>query len=130
MQKNFSDWLPEKENIHNSGERVFFQEREVWMMQIGCNVGFEIDGKGKEKSDFLRPVLVLRKLSKETFLGLPLTSKEKNGSWYHPIRIKEVDGFVIFSQIRSFDAKRLRYKMEQIGKKEFQEIKETFKDFL
>ena len=46
---------------------------------MGENVGIEINGKGKR---FLRPVLILKKLSKNGFLGVPLTSQEHKGNWY------------------------------------------------
>ena len=39
-------------------------------MSIGKNIGYETLGK---QELFLRPVLVYKKLSKSTFVGIPLT---------------------------------------------------------
>jgi len=43
------------------------------------NIGDEVYGKGEY---FSRPVLVYKKLTNTTFLGLPITTREKTGSWY------------------------------------------------
>lgn len=53
----FSAWLRVQQRLQHRSA-VKFNEREVWWCAIGVNVGYEIDGKGK---DFARPVLVLKK---------------------------------------------------------------------
>jgi hypothetical protein len=74
--KNFADWFRLKPVLDNAEDlnRVLFQEREVWNCHWGANIGFEIDGKNR---DFLRPALVFKKLSHNTFIGIPLTSKKQ-----------------------------------------------------
>lgn len=77
---------------------------------MGKNIGFEQDGKGEE---FLRPVLIFKKFNKQLFWGIPLTRKDKKGAYY--LTLPEMRGHtntLILSQLRLFDAKRLRY---QIG---------------
>jgi len=132
FEKDFQAWSEGKQVLHNTSKRPFFREREIWWQSVGVNVGFEIDGKNKENSEklFLRPVLVLKKLNHFTFLGVPLTSKEKTGKWYYPLSLKEKKNFLIFSQVRVFDAKRMSHLFLQVSEKEFENIKTAFLNFL
>ena len=106
-EKRFDEWMELKENIHCRASLRTFKEKEVWWCGMGENVGVEINGKG---SEFARPVLVLRKLSRTSFIGLPLTSQSHDGSWYVHFRFKNKDEYAVFAQIRTFSAKRL-YRM-------------------
>lgn len=126
MYKDFINWFKIKQIIHDKNNRPDFHEREVWVCSFGCNVGYELDGK----EDFLRPVLVYKKLTHNTFLAIPLTSKLKSGSWYYPSSVDGVEGRFIFSQIKIIDSKRLKYRMEQLPKSEFNKIKTTFLNFI
>lgn len=51
-------------------------------MSVGLNIAMESCGKGKT---LRRPVLIYKKLSGNLFIGLPLTSKEKTGTWFTDI---------------------------------------------
>ena len=77
--KDFKGWIVIKEGIHNKKVVRSINEGDIWWCKIGENVGNEICGKGK---DFLRPVLIVNKLCKYNFIGVPLTSKKHVGSWY------------------------------------------------
>ena len=57
----FDDWNIIKKDVHSSDKNksLFFNEKEVWWVTIGINIGLEIYGKG---SSFTRPVLILKKL--------------------------------------------------------------------
>lgn len=123
--KNFLDWFKIKPKLDEKSHRLSFREREVWYVYFGANVGFEIDGK----TEFLRPCLVVKKISKETFYAIPLTSKTKQGSWYIPSHIKGKSGSFILSQMRILDSKRLKYFVETISEKEFEEVKLGFVNY-
>jgi mRNA-degrading endonuclease toxin of MazEF toxin-antitoxin module len=123
--KHFTDWFNLKPKLDNLPRRLSFREREVWFAHFGVNVGFEIDGK----DEFLRPCLVVKKISKQTFYAVPLTSKTKTGSWYLPSDIKGKQGSYILSQMRIMDAKRLKYFVETISEKEFEEVKLGFVNY-
>ena len=71
--KDFDAWNEDKKVVHGSAAQVRFKDREVWWCKVGINVGYEINGK----TLFLRPVLIIRKISSNTFIGIPLTRKEK-----------------------------------------------------
>ena len=123
--KNFIDWFKIKPKLNDIPKRLLFKEAEIWYMHIGVNIGFEIDGK----KDALRPCLIVKKMSKEMFYAIPLTSKKKNGSWYYPSHMNNSEGRYILSQMRVFDAKRLKYCAETISQKEFHKVKAQFIEF-
>jgi mRNA-degrading endonuclease toxin of MazEF toxin-antitoxin module len=131
--KDFNSWIEVKSHLHNKDKAPMLKEREIWWCSVGVNVGHEMDGKNSKtttKKDFTRPVLVFKKLSHTAFLGIPFTSKDKKGSWFYPLSIKDVESKLIFSQIRSFDSKRLQRRIEQIGSVEFERINKAFINFL
>ena len=118
-EKNFQDWFTLKKQI-NDGKRIpFFQSQEIWFCHLGCNVGHEQDGKGKE---WLRPVLILQKFNQYTFLGIPMTSKVKKGRhyFYFPFENREITA--ILSQVRLIDSKRLKRKIGEVDKANFKKL--------
>lgn len=120
MSKDYNDWHRLKSELHDRADLPTFQEREIWWCSIGLNIGHEQDGKHEE---FHRPVIIIRKFSRATFLGVPLTTSTRERPYYHPITFKGRPGFVILSQIRLWASNRLSDKMGQLGKKEFEEIR-------
>jgi mRNA interferase MazF len=132
-QKDFNSWSQTKPVLHSKLTVPPIAEREIWWCSIGINIGNEMDGKNgdtKQKKQFTRPVLILKKLGRQTFIGLPLTTKLKDGTWYYPINVNEKEGRVIFSQIRMFDCKRLQRKIEKLSESEFSKVKKAFVKFI
>ena len=76
--KDFDGWNIQKKDIENRIP-IYVSERDIWFCSMGINIGSEQDGKHEL---FERPVLVIKKVSLNTFIGLPLTSNKKKGSWY------------------------------------------------
>lgn len=129
MEKDFDSWNPKKQGIHYHKKRPHFHEREIWFCSLGANIGFEQDGVG---SRFLRPVLVVRQFNNEIFWGIPLTRTHKEGPYYYSLNALASgnSSFVILSQIRLIDAKRLQYKIGDISLLQLVEIKEALKALL
>lgn len=140
-KKDFDAWNNEKKSINQLNKnKVFFHEREIWRCKVGVNVGFEIDGK----KDFLRPVLILKKLSRDTFIGAPLTKKDKDiikekGIETLYFKLGEIkdnktnkprDDLVSLQQIRIFDKKRLISKKYRLKKTVFNEIKKRIRKLI
>jgi len=128
MKKDFGNWNAKKEKIHESEEGKLYHAREIWWCSLGINVGFEQDGDGAE---YQRPVLILKGLSKDTCLILPLTTSSNK----HPMRISvgKVDNksaSVIISQMRVVDTKRFINKIGFLEKEFFEKIRKTVKDML
>lgn len=119
----FLDWLRKMVVMREQKSAIRFKEKEIWWCTIGINIGVEIYGKG---NDFRRPVLIFKKLGADSFLGIPLTSQQKDGSWYAPIYHGGRIDRAALSQIRVFDRKRLTKRMGTLGDINFQEIKDAF----
>jgi hypothetical protein len=114
--KDFNSWFELKPALNDKNSVPLIAEREVWWCSFGVNVGFEIDGKNKkdEKKFFTRPVLILKKLGRYTFIGISTTGKYKSGSYFYNIEIQDRPNSLIFSQVRTFDCKRLQRKIKKV----------------
>ena len=124
MEKDFDRWNELKKNINNRNS-IYVSEREVWFCSVGLNVGSEQDGKNEA---FERPVLVIKKITSNTFIGVPLTSNKKKGSWYIPL--DSTDSSAIITQIKLLDTKRLTRKIKSIPMNEFMLVKEAIKSYI
>jgi mRNA interferase MazF len=120
VYKEYSTWFKLKKYLNNYKKREYFYEREIWYCYLGENIGYEQDGKGK---NFLRPVLIYKKFNRNSILVIPLTSKVKTGKYYFKVKIKNKDNYLILSQIKFLDTKRLFYKIDKIEKTIFETIK-------
>ena len=125
--KNFVEWTKLKMRIHVSDRIIYFKEREIWWISLGCNIGHEEDGKNIM---FERPVLVLKKFSHHLLWVLPLTSQNKIGKYYHVCHYEGKEYSAILSQLRLISSKRLLRKVRTLPKNEFKEIREKIKCFL
>jgi mRNA-degrading endonuclease toxin of MazEF toxin-antitoxin module len=125
MQKDFDNWNEKKKVIHNIDENKLYHARELWWCSLGVNIGSEQDGSG-EKYD--RPVLILKGLSKQTCIILPLTSSpEKHKMRIQIGKVQDKEASVMISQIRVIDTKRLVYKIGFLDKDNFGKITKTIK---
>ena len=115
--------------VEHERPRVFFNEREIWFCYLGENVGFEQDGRGAE---FLRPVVVLKKFNHEVCWAVPLTRTKKRNKYYFSFSFqKEEDTSVaILSQMRLVDAKRLKYKLGDMNRADFETLKSKIRQLL
>ena len=121
--KDFDGWIRVKENVHYYGRMPNIKEGEIWWCAVGENVGVEINGKSDA---FSRPVLVMKKLSRFGFLGVPLTSQYHIGSWYVSFVFKNKKQFASLAQIRVFSASRLYKKIGTVPNSDLQKVKEGF----
>ena len=119
--KDFDKWNIQKKIVDSVDNKKTFHEREIWFIKIGENVGFEQNGKGEE---FLRPVIVYKKFSKNVFLGIPLTRRIKEGIFYNGFNFQNRKSNAILSQIRLFDSKRLSYSIGRMSNGDYQQLKE------
>ncbi len=121
MIKKFLEWIGLKEKIHNNlSIPLYFNEGEIWWCAVGENIGIEINGKGEL---FSRPVFVYKKLSKDGFLGIPLSTQNKKGSWYMKISFKGEDNILNLAQIKVFSSSRMYEKMGALDDNDIQKIK-------
>jgi len=117
------DWWRASVLLRNKKSAPMFKEGEIWWCSIGMNIGVEIFGKG---ATFTRPVIIFKKFNTDLFLGIPLTSQPKSGSWYLPIHCADIESYAVLNQARSFDAKRLVERMATLTDAEFAPVKQKF----
>lgn len=125
MQKDFDGWNQQKKQTHERSHAPYAHERELWWCAVGVNIGFEQDGSGEE---YRRPVLIIRGISRNTCIVVPLTASPQS----HPLRISLgiVDGKearAIISQLRVIDTKRLVRKIGRLDKTHFSTVKKAVK---
>ncbi len=125
--KWFENWTKLKIRIHTARRVLYFRQKEIWWAALGANIGFEQNGKNET---FERPVLILRKFSKDMFLGVPLTSKIKTGFYYFDLTNAGTKSSVILSQVRLMSSKRLLRRMGFIKTEIFVQIKERLKEII
>ena len=128
MKKDFDNWNEKKKHIHKDKKAPFYHERELWWCALGVNIGSEQDGSGEE---YYRPILVLKGLSGQTCVAIPLTTSTSK----HPLRpsiglVEDQEAHALLSQIRVIDTKRLIRKIGYLDKKIFEQIRKIAKDML
>lgn len=113
MAKDFDRWNDKKKALNRAAEPVYYHEGEIWWAHLGVNIGFEIDGKA---ANFARPVIVLRKYNKHSFLALPLTTTDRPSPWKLPLGpVAGKPAFAVVSQLRNIDSRRLYQKIGSLS---------------
>ena len=123
-EKRFEEWIAVKADAHYNGVLRNVKEGDIWWCSVGENVGVEINGK---QEFFLRPVLVLRKLSKLSFMGIPLTSQPHEGSWYILFGFKNKRQYAVLAQARVLSVYRLRRKMGVVPGSDLELVRTGFR---
>jgi len=119
--KDFNGWNKKKKQLDFTSPKVYFHEREVWWCSLGINIGFEQDGKSDKYS---RPVVILKTYSINAALVVPLTTKDKKGTYYFDLgKIGGKDAKAVLSQIRFIDKRRLIKKMDVVNKNLFEKLR-------
>ena len=126
-EKHFQEWIELKEKLHFSGSLPRIKEGDIWWCSCGENVGVEINGKNKL---FSRPVFIYKKLSRHGFIGIPLTSQKKEGSWYVEFDFQNKQQTAVLSQIRTFSVARLSSRMGELDNSDIEKIKAGLANFL
>lgn len=124
--KSFKEWFKLKVGLWNNENKIIFKQGDIWWCSLGMNIGEEVIGKGDK---FTRPVLIFRKFTSNSFLGLPLTKQEKKGTWYVEITIHGENRWVMLNQARVLDKKRLTSRIGALDNTDFNKVKIRFLEF-
>ena len=100
-------------------------KRYIWA-KIGHNVGSEEFGKN---DNFARPVIIVKKLTHDLFMGIPLTSTIKDNDYFQSFEYENksnglTKNSAMILQFRIFIIKRLMNKTGVINKNDFEMILE------
>jgi hypothetical protein len=123
MQKVFDRWSNKKIKLNGTSPAHSFKEREIWFCYLGLNIGHEQDG---DVEKFLRPVLILKKSSNETFFGIPLTRTPRFGKEFFTVIDDPGVSIALLSQGRTLDSRRLFYYSAIMSEGEFESLKLHF----
>jgi len=131
----FDKWNSVKKEANTKKHIRSFKVRDIFYMHMGENIGYEQNGKGEK---FIRPVIVYKKFTKEMFLGIPLSSQVKEGSFFYQFDFikksktgdKMSKNIAILVQIRLFSAKRLLNRIGIMDRGNYAEMKNRLKELI
>jgi mRNA-degrading endonuclease toxin of MazEF toxin-antitoxin module len=126
--EEYKKWSEVCKSLMDKDTNFYFKEREVWWCHCGKNVGQETEGKHDK---FERPVLILKKINKSLFVGVPLTTKFSFESYKISVGlIADEQAYALIEQFRVMSIKRLIEKIEPISRRHFKHIRSIIKDSL
>jgi len=126
--KSFDEWNEVKKQLHKKEKIINFKDREIYWGNLGKNIGFEQNGKNQ---DFSRPILVVKKLNKRLFFGVPLSTTIRDGSYFYNFKfLEDKQSSALLIQAKIFDVKRLDQKIGMINKNDFLKLKKKLGDLL
>ncbi|HIP11555.1 MAG TPA: type II toxin-antitoxin system PemK/MazF family toxin [Arcobacter sp.] len=126
--KKFNEWNELTQTLNKKENIINFKEREIYWGSLGENIGSEQNGKGK---DFSRPILVVKKLNKQLFFSVPLSTTIRDGSYFYNFNFFEnQQSSALLVQAKIFDLKRIDQKIGMINKNDFLKLKEKLRVLL
>lgn len=121
MKKDFDRWNEKKKKIDAKQDQLFFKQGEAWWVSFGCNIGYEMDGKGAE---YARPILIIKKYNQFSFLAIPLSTARKTNLYKISVGlIAGKEAVANLSQIKNIDSRRLVKKIGHIDAAIFEAVK-------
>lgn len=125
--EKFDKWNDQKKELHKKNSKLCFKEWKIWWCSLWMNVWVESIGKW---DTFRRPVLVIKKLSQDSAVVIPLTTKKKDWTWYTEISVHGENRWALLSQIRLLSTKRLQRRLAVLDDNDFNKIKKELKKLL
>ena len=107
--------------------QIYFREGDVWWYSPAQQ------GRGDAKSKtggFKRPVIVIKKLSSELCITLPLSAQKKEGSWFTEISCHGEPQWVLLYQIQTIHKSELREFLGRLEVKDLVRVKEKLSNLL
>jgi mRNA interferase MazF len=127
---DFNSWneLKKKIEAEKNNPEKFPKEGEIWMSNLGKNIGYEQNGSG---DNFSRPVLIVKKFNNRMFWIAPLSTKQKKFDFYfNYIDPNNQKVSVILAQMKLMSIKRLKRKLYDMPDPLLGAIKQKLKSFL
>jgi mRNA interferase MazF len=122
--KRFLEWFPVKMKLDaKENKPPLVSEGDIWWASLGENIGTEVNGKS---AIFSRPVIILKRLSRETYFVIPATTQNHSGSWYVPYTYDGQRAIACLHQARSIDYRRLFSKLGIVEERAMAQIQKGF----
>jgi len=128
--EDFDRWneLKKKIDTKRNMPNNFPKEGEVWMCDVGLNIGFEQNGS---EDNFSRPMLIIKKFNNHMFWAIPLSTKQKDFDFY--FNFIDPNGLKVsakLAQLKLVSVKRLKRDLYILPNDTFIEMKTQLKRFL
>lgn len=123
IKLEFNKWNNVKTHLELHGRQPNPSQTEIWWAGVGRNLGTEIHGKNNR---FARPVIIYKKLSRYSFMAIPLTSKEHAGSWYVTFSQNGILETAMLHQAKTMNVKRLYSRIGRIDDEDMKKIRQAF----
>ena len=125
----FNQWNEVKKKTEDNKRKLGIKSRDIFWAKIGQNIGSEEYGKN---DNFARPIIIIRKLTHDLFIGIPLTSTIKDNDYFHSFEYTNksnglTKNSAMILQVRTFSIKRLMNKTGVISKEDFEVVIEKSK---
>jgi mRNA-degrading endonuclease toxin of MazEF toxin-antitoxin module len=125
----FNRWNELKKKTEDNRRKLGIKPRDIFWTKVGQNIGSEEYGKS---DNFARPVIIIRKLTHDLFIGIPLTRTIKVNDYFHSFEYNNksnglTKNSAMILQVRTFSIKRLMNKTGVIGKEDFEVVIEKSK---
>jgi len=127
MEKEFDKWNDFKKNLELNKSNILFKEWDIWWTSIWINIWQESCWKWKK---FKRPVLVIKKLSSQNCIVIPLSTQIKTWTWFAQYKIHWIIYTALLYQIKMLNIKRFESREWQIHINDFNKIKKRLKNLL
>ena len=121
MENDFDRWNEKKKALSGVQFDKFVHDREVWWCALGKNLGVEANGK---HDNFERPVLIVKKFSRDSVLVVPLTTRIQVRPYHVMFPHRDGRAAAALSQVRLISTKRLLRRLYQMDSMIFDQILE------
>jgi len=124
IMDKFNQWNEVKKKTEDNKRKLGIKPRDIFWAKIGQNIGSEEYGKN---DNFARPIIIIRKLTHDLFIGIPLTSTIKDNDYFHSFKYDNksnglTENSAMILQVRTFSIKRLMNKTGVISKEDFEVV--------
>ncbi|MFA6195936.1 MAG: type II toxin-antitoxin system PemK/MazF family toxin [Sulfurimonas sp.] len=123
--QEYDKWNEVKKETIQNKRKLGIKPREIFWVKIGQNIGDEEYGKGEI---FSRPVLVVRQLTSDLFIGIPITTALKDDDYFHLFEFDTKKGVsknsAMILQLRTYSKKRITDKIGKINIDDFKKIQD------
>lgn len=123
----FDNWNEKKKQINKEDSKIYFNQWDIWWVSLWKNIKNESFWKWE---NFRRPVLIIKKLSSESFIAIPLSTQKKTWTWYVTYDLHWIEYTALIYQIRMLHKNRLWKKVWQLDNYDFNNIKKGLANLL
>lgn len=90
-----------------ASELQYFRPGDVWWCTLESPHAQNPGGGATRTAECRRPVLIYKKFSRNSFLGLQITKQDRGGAWHVPIVLEDEPRWVMLHRPITLEAGRL-----------------------